>query len=73
MDITTKEKLSGIFPPCMTIFDENEEVDYDKIAKNIEQAELAEKTKTQVYALTIKALSDQSLPTISDQIIRGEN
>jgi hypothetical protein len=24
MDITIKEKLSGIFPPCMTIFDESE-------------------------------------------------
>jgi dihydrodipicolinate synthase/N-acetylneuraminate lyase len=35
MNITTKEKLSGIFPPCMTIFDEHEEVDYDKIAKTI--------------------------------------
>jgi 4-hydroxy-2-oxoglutarate aldolase len=32
-----KEKLSGIFPPNMTIFDENEEVDYGKIAANIER------------------------------------
>jgi 4-hydroxy-2-oxoglutarate aldolase len=31
------EKLSGVFPPCMTVFDENEEVAYDKIAENIER------------------------------------
>ena len=32
-----KEKLSGVFPPCMTIFDGKEEVAYEKIAKNIER------------------------------------
>jgi 4-hydroxy-2-oxoglutarate aldolase len=32
-----KSKLAGIFPPCMTIFDEHEEVAYDKITKNIER------------------------------------
>jgi len=37
MDTKYKEKLSGVFPPCMTIFDENEEVAYDKIAKNVER------------------------------------
>ena len=37
MGITTKEKLSGIFPPCMTIFDPDEAVNYDKITKNIER------------------------------------
>ena len=37
MDTNYKDKLSGVFPPCMTIFNENEEVAYDKIAKNIER------------------------------------
>lgn len=37
MERNYKEKLSGIFPPCMTIFDENEEAAYNKIAKNIER------------------------------------
>ena len=37
MERNYKEKLSGIFPPNMTIFDENEEVDYGKIAANIER------------------------------------
>lgn len=32
-----REKLSGVFPPCMTIFDGNEEVAYDGIARNIER------------------------------------
>lgn len=30
-----KEKLSGVFPPCMTPFDENEEVSYAGISRNI--------------------------------------
>ena len=37
MDRSYKEKLSGIFPPCMTIFDEHENVAYDNIAENIER------------------------------------
>lgn len=37
MDTNYRDKLSGVFPPCMTIFDENEEVAYAKIAKNIER------------------------------------
>ncbi|GAK57608.1 dihydrodipicolinate synthetase [Candidatus Vecturithrix granuli] len=37
MERNYKEKLSGIFPPCMTIFDEHENVAYDKIAANIER------------------------------------
>lgn len=36
MDTNYKEKLSGVFPPCMTPF-VNEEVAYDKIAENIER------------------------------------
>jgi 4-hydroxy-2-oxoglutarate aldolase len=31
------EKLSGVFAPCMTIFDDDEEVAYDRIAENIER------------------------------------
>jgi 4-hydroxy-2-oxoglutarate aldolase len=37
MQIDHLEKLSGVFPPCMTIFDGNEEVAYDRIAENIER------------------------------------
>jgi dihydrodipicolinate synthase/N-acetylneuraminate lyase len=37
MHANDREKLSGVFPPCMTVFDENEEVAYDKIAENIER------------------------------------
>jgi 4-hydroxy-2-oxoglutarate aldolase len=37
MHANDQEKLSGVFPPCMTVFDENEEVAYDKIAENIER------------------------------------
>jgi 4-hydroxy-2-oxoglutarate aldolase len=37
MGTNYKEKLSGVFPPCMTIFDAHEEVAYDKIAQNIER------------------------------------
>ena len=37
MDANYKERLSGVFPPCMTIFDERENVAYDRIAKNIER------------------------------------
>ena len=37
MERNYKEKLSGIFPPCMTIFDENENVAYKHIAENIER------------------------------------
>jgi 4-hydroxy-2-oxoglutarate aldolase len=46
MERNYKEKLSGIFPPCMTIFDEQEEVAYDKIAANIERYN---KTKLKGY------------------------
>jgi len=31
MDTNYKERLSGVFPPCMAIFDENEEVAYRKV------------------------------------------
>ena len=37
MHANDQEKLSGVFPPCMTVFNENEEVAYDKIADNIER------------------------------------
>jgi len=37
MQIDHLGKLSGVFPPCMTIFDEDEEVDYDGITRNIER------------------------------------
>lgn len=37
MDDNYKERLTGVFPPCMTIFDERENVAYDRIAKNIER------------------------------------
>lgn len=37
MQADHREKLSGVFPPCMTVFDGNEEVDYDGIARNIER------------------------------------
>jgi 4-hydroxy-2-oxoglutarate aldolase len=40
MHANNREKLSGVFPPCMTVFDENEEVAYDKIAENIERYNL---------------------------------
>jgi 4-hydroxy-2-oxoglutarate aldolase len=46
MERNYKEKLSGIFPPCMTIFDEKEDVAYDKIAANIERYN---KTKLKGY------------------------
>jgi 4-hydroxy-2-oxoglutarate aldolase len=46
MERNYKEKLSGIFPPCMTIFDENEEVAYNKIAENIKRYN---QTKLQGY------------------------
>jgi 4-hydroxy-2-oxoglutarate aldolase len=37
MPMDHRERLSGVFPPCMTIFDENEEVDYAGIARNVER------------------------------------
>lgn len=37
METNYKAKLSGVFNPCVTIFDEHEEVDYDGIARNIER------------------------------------
>ncbi|PIE36222.1 dihydrodipicolinate synthase family protein [candidate division KSB3 bacterium] len=36
MDTNYQKKLSGIFPPCMTIFNDDESIDYDGIIKNIE-------------------------------------
>ncbi|MCE5265174.1 MAG: dihydrodipicolinate synthase family protein [Deltaproteobacteria bacterium] len=37
MQTNHREKLSGVFPPCMTVFDGNEEVDYEGIARNVER------------------------------------
>jgi 4-hydroxy-2-oxoglutarate aldolase len=37
MRASHREKLSGVFPPCMTIFDENEAVAYEGIARNIDR------------------------------------
>jgi len=38
---TLKERLSGVFPPVMTPFKENGEIDYDALAYNIEKMNAA--------------------------------
>lgn len=37
MPMDHRERLSGVFPPCVTVFDENEGVDYAGIARNVER------------------------------------
>lgn len=32
-----RERLNGVFPPCVTVFDDNEEVAYEKIRDNIDR------------------------------------